>query len=104
MSRSGDRIDDGEKRSSGRRQVALSAALVTIDGATSVLVEDLCPKGARLCGRKLPSTGEEILLRASEMTALGHIISARAAITAEWRSSKVKGIGLCLSLQMRNTA
>jgi hypothetical protein len=52
MSVFGKRISPARtRRSSVRRTVGLAGSVVTLDGAKSVLVEDLCPNGARLLGR-----------------------------------------------------
>jgi hypothetical protein len=102
----GKRIDGPARRSAGlRRQVDLAGSVVTIYGSKSVLVEDLCPGGAKLLGRHLPSPGEEVLLRASELSVLGHIA---------WANDDYRGVifedadrpsaGMCLALQMRSAA
>ena len=97
------RIDDrAGRRVSVRRQVGLVGSIVTIQGSKSVLIEDLCPGGAKLLGRHLPVPGKQILLRTSELAMLGRVT---------WASDDRRGIafdegerpsaGLCLGLQLR---
>lgn len=76
---------DGEngRRSAVRRQVQLLGSVGNIHGSSSVLIEDLCSDGARLLGRHLPSTGEEILLRTYDMVVLGRIA---------WASKDSRGV------------
>jgi hypothetical protein len=103
MSSFGKRIDGpaGRRRIS-RRQVGVLGSAVTIDGAKSVIVEDICPTGARLVGRNLPDAGDEILLRTSNLAVLGRIAWAkqdeRGIIFDE---SGAPSVGECLALQMR---
>ena len=78
MSSFGKRVDGpGGRRRAVRREVALLGSAVTILGAKSVIVEDMCPDGARLVGRGLPEPGKEILLRTSKMAILGRITWAK---------------------------
>lgn len=103
MSSFGKRIDGpaGRRRIS-RRQVGVLGSAVTINGAKSVIVEDICPTGARLVGRNLPDAGDEILLRTSNLAVLGRIAWAkqdeRGIIFDE---SGAPSAGECLALQMR---
>jgi len=93
------------RRSAVRRRVGLSGSLVTIDGAKSVIVEDLCPDGARLVGRHLPAPGEEILLRTSELAVLGHITWAEQdSRGVAFEEDDRPSAGLCLALQLRSVA
>lgn len=61
------------RRAAVRQPVAMLGSVATIQGSTSVIIEDLCPNGARLTGRRLPATGQEILLRANDTVVLGRI-------------------------------
>jgi hypothetical protein len=74
----GKRIDGpAGRRRIPRRPIGVLGSAVTLHGAKSVIVEDLCPKGARLVGRDLPEPGEEMLLRTSELAVLGEVAWAR---------------------------
>ena len=103
MSSFGKRIDGpaGRRRIS-RRQVGVLGSAVTINGAKSVIVEDICTIGAKLVGRNLPDAGDEILLRTSNLAVLGRIAWAnqdeRGIIFDE---SGAPSAGDCLALQMR---
>ena len=103
MSGFGKRIDGpaGRRRIS-RRQVGVLGSAVTINGAKSVIVEDICPTGARLVGRNLPDEGNEILLRTSNLAFLGRIAWAkqdeRGIIFDE---SGAPSAGDCLALELR---
>lgn len=103
MSSFGKRIDGpaGRRRIS-RRQVGVLGSAVTINGAKSVIVEDICPIGAKLVGRNLPDAGNEILLRTSELAVLGRIAWAKddeRGIIFE--DSGAPSAGECLAIQMR---
>ena len=65
------------RRTAARRPVAVLGSVATIRGSTSVIIEDLCPEGARLVGHRLPPAGEEILLRANDSIVLGRIAWAK---------------------------
>ena len=70
----GKRIDGpASRRRVSRRQVSVLGSAVTLEGSKSVIVEDICPSGARLVGRNLPDAGDEILLRTDELAVLAHI-------------------------------
>lgn len=57
------RIESPVDRRAGVRQCAtLLGSAITLDGAKSVIVEDICPRGAKIVGRLLPAIGKEILL------------------------------------------
>ena len=102
MSNFGKRVDGpAGRRRATRRQIGVLGSAVTLHGAKSVLVEDICPDGARLIGRSLPEAGKEMLLRTSELT-----VMARVA----WAKNDERGIifeeqgtpnaGECLAMQM----
>jgi hypothetical protein len=90
------------RRRSARRQICVLGSAVTLHGSKSVLVEDICPDGAKLVGRSLPAAGEEMLLRTNELAIL-----ARVA----WAKDDERGIvfeeqgalnaGDCLAMQLR---
>lgn len=106
MSSFGKRIDGpaGRRRVS-RRQVGVLGSAVTLNGSKSVIVEDICPTGARLVGRNLPEAGDEILLRTNNLAVLGRIAWAkqdeRGIIFYE---SGAPSAGECLAMQMRANA
>jgi hypothetical protein len=87
-----------------RRQVHAIGTAVTLHGARSVVVEDICPAGAKLVGRDLPAPGTEVLVRTSDFDALGRVA---------WASSDARGIifeedapsaGQCLAMLLRARA
>jgi len=93
------------RRSAVRRKVGLVGSVVTLDGAKSVFVEDLCPDGARLLGRHLPGPGEEILLRTSDLALLGRISWARRDVRGvAFEEGERPSAGECLALQLRAAA
>ncbi len=103
MSSFGKRIDGpaGRRRVS-RRQVGVLGSAVTISGSKSVIVEDICPTGARLVGRNLPEAGNEILLRTSELAVLGRIAWAKDDERGiAFEDSGAPSAGDCFALQMR---
>jgi hypothetical protein len=66
-----------------------------------VLVEDICPGGAKLVGRSLPEAGKEMLLRTNKLTILGRVAWAKhdeRGITFEEQGSL--NAGECLAMQM----
>ena len=90
------------RRVAARRKVSVPGSVVTIHGSRSVVVEDLCPDGAKLLGRHLPGVGEEILLRTNDLALFGRIAWANhehrgVAFDEEERPSA----GVCLALQLR---
>jgi hypothetical protein len=99
----GKRIDGpAGRRRIPRRQVGVLGSAVTIDGSKSVIVEDICPGGARLVGRNLPDAGDEILLRTSELAVLGRIGWAKDDERGlVFEGAGAPSAGDCLALQMR---
>lgn len=80
----GKRIDGpGGRRRINRRQVSMVASAVTLQGSRSVIVEDLCLRGARLVGRDLPEPGAELLLRTNGGALLGRVA---------WASHDCRGV------------
>jgi hypothetical protein len=94
-------VAPANKRRSPRRQVRVVGSAVTLDGSKSVIVEDICPAGAKLVGRDLPEPGTEILVRTTELDVLGYVA---------WAKSDVRGVifeeqgapsaGQCLAMQL----
>lgn len=79
MSTFGKRVDGpGGRRRSNRNSVRLLGSATTLQGSRSVLVEDLCPTGAKLTGRGLPQTGKEVLVRAGDLRAFGRVAWAES--------------------------
>ena len=102
MSAFGKRIDGpAGRRRAPRRQLSVLGSAVTMNGAKSVIVEDLCPKGARLIGRDLPEPGKEVLLRTSDLAVLGRIAWARRDERGlVFDETGGPSAGECLALQM----
>jgi hypothetical protein len=64
MSCFGKRIDGrGSRRRQARKQVSLVGRGVSLEGSTSVLVEDLSSTGIRVLGRRLPPPGQEMVVQ-----------------------------------------
>jgi hypothetical protein len=103
MSGFGKRIDGpAGRRRTTRRQIGVLGSAVTIDGARSVIVADLCPKGARLVGRDLPPPGKDILLRTSDLSVLGRIAWARRDERGlVFEDQGAPSAGECLAVQLR---
>lgn len=90
------------RRAAVRRTVALAGSVVTIHGSKSVVVEDLCPDGAKLIGRHLPEAGEEVLLRTNELSMLGRIAWAnRDHRGVTFEEGERPSAGVCLAIQLR---
>ena len=66
-----------DRRATARRSAGLLGSAITLDGAKSVIVEDLCSRGAKIVGRVLPGAGKEILLRTTYKMVLGRIAWAK---------------------------
>lgn len=103
MSGFGKRIDGPRgRRQTARRPIGVLGSAVTLDGAKSVIVEDLCPKGARLVGRDLPVPGSEMLLRTTELAVLGKVAWARhderGIVFVE---QDAPSAAMCLAMQMK---
>jgi hypothetical protein len=63
----GKRIDGpGGRRHFVRRAVILAASALGFSRSSAVIVPDLCPAGAKLQGRDLPSPGERLLINFGE--------------------------------------
>ena len=74
MSGFGRRLDGPRgRRRAAREGVAYLGSAVSLDGSTSVLVEDLSSSGARVRGRGLPATGKQILIRTDRLSLFGRV-------------------------------
>lgn len=106
MSNFGKRIDGpAGRRRAARRQVGVLGSAVTLHGSKSVVVEDICPNGAKLVGRRLPEAGKEVLLRTGELTILARVAWAKhdeRGIAFEERGAP--NAGECLAMQLTATA
>lgn len=90
------------RRTAVRRQLGLTGSLVALNGSRSVVVEDLCPNGARLLGKRLAEPGKEVLLRTSELALFGRIAWAdREHRGVSFEDGERPSVGLCLALQLR---
>ena len=90
------------RRARVRRPVCLAGSLLTISRSNSVVVEDLSPNGAKLLGKNLPKTGEEVLLRATDLEVLGRIAwQGREHRGVVFEDSERPSAGLCLALQLK---
>ncbi len=70
----GKRVDGlGGRRRSVRDEVLLGAAAITIENCRSVIVEDVCPSGAKLRGRNLPGIGASMLIKTGTMDVLASV-------------------------------
>jgi hypothetical protein len=70
----GKRVDvPGGRRRVERERVVLAAAAVTLDKTRSVVVEDVCSSGARLRGRDLPASGQELLVKVGPVDVLASV-------------------------------
>jgi hypothetical protein len=74
MSGFGKRIDvPGGRRRAKREEVRILGSAISLDGSKSVIVEDLCPSGAKIVGRGLPQPGHDVVIRAGSLDAFGHV-------------------------------
>ena len=72
------RVSASHSRRHQRRQnVALIGSATCLDGAISVHVQDLSATGAKICGRRLPVPGKEILIRTEDLSLFGRVAWAR---------------------------
>lgn len=79
----------GGRRREVREQVLLAASAITLENSQSVIVEDVCRKGAKLRGRNLPPIGTELLVKVGSVEVL-------AAIA--WGNGDERGISFDLPL------
>lgn len=78
MSCFGKRLDGpGGRRKSVRQSACAVGSAVTLDGARSIVVEDICSEGAKIRGRRLPTIGKPILLWVDDLDVLGTIVWSR---------------------------
>lgn len=75
----GTRVDrPGGRRQAPREAAMLVASATSIEGSSSVLIEDVSPHGAKVVGRFLPAVGKELLLRTDEQLHFGLVAWARS--------------------------
>ena len=65
------------RRAIARRLISEPGSAVSIEGARSVVVEDISRKGARVCGHHLPTMGRQVLILADGLEVLGSVVWAR---------------------------
>ena len=98
----GKRIDGPTgRRRAARRQIGALGSAVTLHGSKSVLVEDICPDGAKLVGRSLPAAGEEMLLRTNELAILARVAWAKDDERGIVFEELALNAGDCLAMQLR---
>lgn len=74
MSVFGNRLDGpAGRRRSAREKVVLLGTAISIERTRSVVIEDLSPTGAKICGRALPPLGQEVLIRAECLRLFGRV-------------------------------
>lgn len=74
MSGFGKKVDGAHgRRRAAREQIAVIGTAVSSAGTKRILVEDLSPIGARVCGKALPLNGQEILVRVDEFCLFGRV-------------------------------
>lgn len=61
------------RRQEARQMVELAGTAMSLDGSNSVALENISSTGAKLLGRCLPKTGQEILVRTDEFCFFGSI-------------------------------
>jgi hypothetical protein len=66
-----------ERRGQDRQEVALVGSATCLAGSISVQVEDLSTTGAKIYGRRLPTSGKDILIRTDELCLFGRVAWAR---------------------------
>lgn len=64
----------GGRRQEKRQRVVLMGSAVTLAGSRSVLLDDICPTGAKLRGRQLPSLGEQVLVKIGSRDVLASVV------------------------------
>lgn len=70
----GKRVDGpGGRRRAVREQVLLAASAITLENSQSVVVEDICARGAKLCGRNLPPVGADMLVKAGAVEVMAAV-------------------------------
>lgn len=67
----------GNRRADCRLVVAEAGSVVTLEGYTSVVVEDISANGAKVCGWRLPPVGKQLVLRIEEEQTLGSVAWSR---------------------------
>ena len=78
MSCFGKRVDvPGGRRTTLRQSICATGSAVAIHGSRSIIVEDTCPRGARVRGRGLPAVGEQVLIWTDHLEVLARVIWAR---------------------------
>lgn len=102
MSSFGKRVDGQTRtRRTVRRQVSVLGSAVTLDGTKSIIIEDICPTGAKLVGRRLPTPGSELLVRTSQFDVLGRIAWAQSDMCGVVLEEPGPNAVQCLAMQLR---
>lgn len=86
----GNRIDKpGGGRRSVRDEMMIRASVMTTTDSTNVDLIDLSKSGAKLRGKDLPATGQEVLLLLGRLEAFGSIV---------WRDANQCGVNFDVQL------
>ncbi|HEV2595547.1 MAG TPA: hypothetical protein VGU01_10150 [Sphingomicrobium sp.] len=64
----------GDRRTVARRPTFAAGSAVSVGGSRSIVVENLCAKGAKVAGRGLPEVGKKILIWMDEIDVLGSVV------------------------------
>ena len=62
-----------DRRAHSREVIIEPGSVITLQGPTSVLVQDISGAGARVCGWRLPAVGKTLLLRLEGVQTLGSV-------------------------------
>lgn len=68
------------RRRAARRPSSQTGSAISIEGSSSVLVEDLGCNGARIRGHKLPGIGKQVLIWTEGLDILGSVVWARFGV------------------------
>jgi hypothetical protein len=79
----GKKTEDPCRRRSAREEVTLAGSALAIARSRSVVIADLSPTGAGLCGRDLPPPGDELLMVVGSLDRMARVV---------WRGADKCGI------------
>ena len=71
------RVDiPGDRRKAVRSSASATGSAVAVHDSRSIVVEDLGPHGAKICGHGLPAIGTQVLIWTDELDVLGSVVWA----------------------------